>query len=48
VIADLALHVVDLPLAIVHLHIDVTLIVEIAVGVLPGLDPQPQDAGLGT
>ncbi len=47
-ITDLALHVVDLPLAVVHLDIDVALIVEIAVGVFPRFDPQPQDAGLGT
>ena len=47
-VADLALHVVDQPLAVVHLHIDVALVVEIAVRVFPRLDPQTQDAGLRT
>ena len=46
-VADALADVVDLPAPGVHLDVDVALVPQVAVGVLPGLGPQPQDTGLG-
>jgi hypothetical protein len=37
--------VLDEPLAVVDPDVDVTLVVEVAIGVFLGLEPEPQDAG---
>ena len=46
-LACLPLHVIDEPPTVVDLHVHQAFAIEVAVGVLPRLDPEPQHARTG-
>lgn len=46
-VADLSLHVIDLPVAVIDLHVHIALVPQVTVGVFPCLGPKAQYAVQG-